>query len=136
MDGNTQVFKRKWLVLKDFVTYNSELNPGLCAQCEEGIIIDSEGASVLVCDCASLAPGPLLNTFKVKKKKCDLKIYMIKNCYQEKICFPFWLVFLIEEFSLCTFRWTCAFQLQLYSKLPTQLVNKNCCLNFISFSPT
>lgn len=68
MDGNTQVFKRKWLVLKDFVTYNSELNPGLCAQYEEGIIIDCEGASVLVCDCASLAPGPLLNTFKGKKK--------------------------------------------------------------------
>lgn len=32
---------------------------------EEGIIItDCEGASILVCDCASLAPGPLLNTFK------------------------------------------------------------------------
>lgn len=67
MKSNTQIFSRKLLVLKDFVTYNSELNLGLCAQCEEGLIIDCEGPSVLVCDCASLAPGPLLNTFKQKK---------------------------------------------------------------------
>lgn len=44
------------------VTYNSTLNPGLCAQYEEGII-DCEGVSVLVCDCASLAPGPLFEHF-------------------------------------------------------------------------
>lgn len=27
----------------------------------------------------------------------------------------------------------CAFQLQLYSRLPTQLVNKNCCFNLNSY---
>lgn len=41
MDSNTQVFRRTRLGLKDFATYNSELNPGLCAQFKEGIIIDS-----------------------------------------------------------------------------------------------
>lgn len=39
-----QVFKRRI----DRVTYNSELNPGLCAQYEEGVITDCEGASILV----------------------------------------------------------------------------------------
>lgn len=63
MDSNTHIFKRKWLGQKDHVTYNSELNPGLCAQLEEGIITDCEGASILVCDCASLAPGPLFEHF-------------------------------------------------------------------------
>lgn len=62
MERRTHVFNTKRIVRKDCVTYNSELNPGLCAQYEEGII-DCEGASVLVCDRASLAPGPLLNTF-------------------------------------------------------------------------
>lgn len=69
MNGQSQVFKRK----EDRVTYNSELNLGLCAQYEEDVMIDCEGASILLCDCASLAPGPLLNTFKFKKK-CDLVI--------------------------------------------------------------
>lgn len=40
--------------------------PEHCAQFEEGLQTDCEGAFTLVCDCASLAPGPLLDTFKEK----------------------------------------------------------------------
>lgn len=48
-------------------------------------------------DCASHAPGPLLNTFK--EKKCYLKIDMLQLLSGEK-CFTLWLVFLIEENSV------------------------------------
>lgn len=131
MDSNTHIFKRKWLGPKDHVTYNSELNPGLCAQFEEGIIIDCEGASILVCDCASLVLGPLLNTFKEKKR--DLKIYMIKLLPGENMLHPLAGLFDRRIQFMYLEVGTRASQLQLYSRLPTQLVNKELLSRFSYF---
>lgn len=63
MDSNTQVFKKKRLGLKGCATYNSELNLEFYAQFKDGIIIDCNEVSILVCDCASHVPGALFEHF-------------------------------------------------------------------------
>lgn len=54
------------------MTCNSEPSLGLVDQYMEGMMVDCEGASILVGDCASLAPGPPLNTFNKKKMKHEM----------------------------------------------------------------
>lgn len=53
MDNNSDLFRRRGLGLRDCATCNSELNPILCVQLQDGIEY-SEGISR---DSVSLAPG-------------------------------------------------------------------------------
>lgn len=87
--------------------------------------------SLFLFDCASHASGPLLNIFKEKKR--DLKIDMIKLLPGKNMLHPVVSLFDRRIQSMYLQVGTCAFQLQLYPRLPTQLVNKNCCLELNSY---